>query len=344
MNPASRWRTFLWPLGVFYGAGARARVWLYGKGLLRQRRLPQIVVSVGNLTVGGTGKTPMVLWLAERLAAEGKRVAILTRGYKGSGNRNDSAGSSMGDEAQLLAQRARGVAQVVVGADRYREALRIEQKNIEWFVLDDGFQHLRLARDTNLVLIDALDPFGGGLLPAGSRREPLSALARADILVITRTAGAPAVEEQLRLYTRAPVFYAQTQLESILPVPGALPAAAPLPAPGARKFFAFCGIGNAAGFWKDLSERWGFQLAGTKAFRDHHAYSTSDLRKIEREALAAGAEALVCTEKDVYNLPSEEFEKLPAYYCRIGWQLNDPENFWRAILAAVERRRAGGAP
>ena len=343
MNLNSAVRLALRPLSLLYGGGARARVWLYSKGILRRRSLPQIVMSVGNLTVGGTGKTPMVLWLAERLMAEGKRVAILTRGYKSRGSQNVSAERKVSDEVHLLVRRTAGRVQVVVGANRYWEALRTEKKDVEWFVLDDGFQHLRLARDVDIVLVDALNPFGGGLLPAGRLREPLSALARADILVITRSGATPAIEEQLQRYTAAPVFYAQTQLESILPVPGTPGAAGPLSSPGATKFFSFCGIGNPAGFWSDLNKRWGFQLAGAKAFRDHHAYTTYELRKLEREAQAAGAEALVCTEKDVYNLPADKFEILPAYYCRIGLQLNDADGFWRAILATVERRRTGGA-
>lgn len=343
MNLDSALRALLWPLSILYGGVARMRIGLYRLGVFRQESLPQVVVSVGNLSVGGTGKTPMVLWLAERLAADGKRVAILTRGYRGRGSRTVSGESRLSDEVQLLARRTAGRAQVVVGAGRYQEASRMEQKDVEWFVLDDGFQHLGLARDVDIVLVDALNPFGGGVLPAGRLREPLTALARADIVVITRSAGAPAIEKKLRRHTPAPIFYAQTELEAILPVPAASPAVAPLPAPGNTRFFSFCGIGNPAGFRDDLNKRWGFQLVDAKCFRDHHAYTSYDLRKIEREAQAAGAEALVCTEKDVYNLPAQTFEFLPAYYCRIGLQVRDPNRFWQAILATVERRRAGGA-
>jgi tetraacyldisaccharide 4'-kinase len=343
MKPVQLLRGALWPLSLLYGGAVQARAWLYCRQFLRQKRLPQIVVSVGNLTVGGTGKTPMVLWLAERALADRKRVGILSRGYRGLGNRNQEQEPQMSDEVRLLRERTGGKVPIGVGADRFAEALRMEAEGIEWFVLDDGFQHLELARDADIVLVDAMNPLGRGLLPRGSLREPLSALARADILVITRSAGDSAIEDELRHYVSAPIFYAQTQLGSILPVPGTPHEAGAVATPGSRKFFAFCAIGNPAGFFGDLKHRWGFQIVGMKSFPDHHVYTTAELRKLERDAQQAGAEALICTEKDLYNFPGEKFEKLPAYFCRIGLQVNDSEGFWRAILASVERRRRGGA-
>jgi 3-deoxy-D-manno-octulosonic-acid transferase len=336
-------RPVLLPLGLLYGAGARARAWLYRRRIVSQKRLPQVVVSVGNLTVGGTGKTPMVLWLAERALAEGKRVGILSRGYPGAGNRKTGNGGQTSDEVRMLRERTGGKVPIGVGANRFAEALRMEKEKIEWFLLDDGFQHLHLARDADIVLVDAMNPTGGNLLPAGERREPLSALGRADILVITRSARAPAIEAGLRRYTDAPIYYAQPRLESILPVPGSARASGPLSAPGSTKFCAFCGIGNPAGFFRDLEDRWGFYLVGLRLFRDHHVFTPAELRNLERAAQEMGAEALICTEKDIYNLPAQSFEKLPAYYCRIGMELSDPDEFWRTILAVVERRRAGAA-
>ena len=336
-------RVALRPLSLLYGGASRARVWLYLQQLFKQHRLPQLVVSVGNLTVGGTGKTPMVLWLAGRLLSEGKRVGILSRGYKGLGIRNNARPAEMSDEVRLLGERLGGKVPIGVGANRLAEARRLEKEGIEWFLLDDGFQHLKLARDVDIVLVDATNPFGGGLLPAGLLREPLSALKRSDILVITRSEAALDIEEQLRRYTPAPVFYGQTKLESILPVPSSPASASSLSTPGNAKFFAFCGIGNPAGFQRDLSESWGFHLVGVKYFRDHHRYSLGDLRAIESDARSSGADALVCTEKDIYNLPAQKFDSLPVYYCRISLRLNDPDKFWQTILATVERRRSGGA-
>ncbi len=330
-------RGLLWPLSQAYGTASLLRARLYHAGLLRSRRLKGAVISVGNLTTGGTGKTPMVLWLAARLAAEGKRPGILLRGYQGLGHRGGDAAAS--DEARLLVARLGPDAVVAAGKDRWAQGMRLEQQGIECFVLDDGFQHLQLARDADIVLVDSTIPFGGGLLPSGRRREPRSALARADIAVITRTQHSPAVETLVRRHTQAPIFFAWTELEGYFPL-GAGTAAAPVSPPEKTSHFAFCGIGNPQSFFDDL-RRWGFHLAGTRTFRDHHVYSEKDLQAIERAAHAAGAHALVCTEKDVYNLPPAGFRELPAAYCRMGLQLNDPESFWREVLAAVARHRDG---
>ncbi len=135
---------------------------------------------MGNLTVGGTGKTPMVLWIAERLAAEGKKAAILTRGYRGTDDAN-SPGVPQSDEVALLRERLSGKVQIGVGADRFKNGEVLARHGVDWFVLDDGFQHLKLSRDADVVLVDATDPFGGGMtLPAGRLREPVSALRRAE--------------------------------------------------------------------------------------------------------------------------------------------------------------------
>src|SRR5438309_6499715 len=201
----------LWPLGFLDGGMMRLRTALYRSGLLRSRRLQGTVISVGNLTVGGTGTTSMVLWIAEPLATEGHRPAILTRGYRGFG-RSDAKDQTTADEVALLRQRLNGRAQFGVGKDRYKNGLALAKDGAEWFILDDGFQHLALQRDADIVLLDATDPFGGGgILPAGRLREPRSGLARADIVVITRANHAPAVETGVRRFTNAPIFYAQAR-------------------------------------------------------------------------------------------------------------------------------------
>src|SRR5271170_3223203 len=206
--PSRTLRTILLPLSVLYGGLARARAALYRRGVFRSRRLKGVVISVGNLTVGGTGKTPMVLWLAERLAAEGHRPAILTRGYRGAGQ-SDASGLPTSDEVALLRERLGARAQLGVGKDRYASGRTLERHGASWFILDDGFQHLALGRDADIVLIDATDPFGGGqLLPAGRLREPRTALARADVVVITRSEHAPALETVVGRFTDAPIFYA----------------------------------------------------------------------------------------------------------------------------------------
>src|SRR5882724_8490551 len=144
-------RILLWPLSIIYAGGAWLRAWSYARGWLRQRRLNGAVISVGNLTVGGTGKTPMVLWLAEKFLAEGKRVAILSRGYRG------EPGTS--DEIELLRARLGAKVRFGVGADRFAEGRKLEEAEpVDVFLMDDGFQHLSLARDLNILLIDSSRP------------------------------------------------------------------------------------------------------------------------------------------------------------------------------------------
>lgn len=328
-------RTLLQPLALLYALATRVRAKLYQSGLLRNRRLPGIVISVGNLTVGGTGKTPMVLWIAERLSAEGNRPAILTRGYGGFGQ-SSSKKRSEADEVALLRQRLNGRAQFGIGKNRYKNGLALAKDGAEWFILDDGLQHLELHRDAEIILLDSTNPFGGGLLPAGRSREPRSALARADVVVITRTNCAPALETLVRRFTDAPIFYAQAQLSEV-PVP---PPAAAWSEPERRqlKVFAFCGIGNPAAFFDDL-RTWGFTVMGSRSFTDHHRYSPEEIRDLNRAASAAGANCLVCTEKDRFNLPDSAATTLPIYACAIRMALNDEEGFWRAVRASVGRKQ-----
>ena len=165
-------RLLLWPLSLVYGAAARLHASLYALGVYTTRHLNAPVISVGNLSVGGTGKTPMVLWLAERFLAEHKRVAILSRGYRGSGGTSD--------EVKMLKGRLGDRVVFGVGPDRYFEGRRIESEQpVDVFLLDDGFQHLELARDADIVLVDCTTfQTERWLLPAGSMREPVSALRR----------------------------------------------------------------------------------------------------------------------------------------------------------------------
>jgi tetraacyldisaccharide 4'-kinase len=338
---ASRGLRLLWPLSVIYSAGARAKAWCYERGIFRKRKLPGTVIGVGNLTVGGTGKTPMVLAIAERLAEQGKHAAILTRGYRGIAD-GGAHGVPQSDEVALLRERLAGKVQLGVGADRYKSGMVLARHGIDWFVLDDGFQHLKLSRDADVVLVDATDPFGGGLvLPAGRLREPLSALRRADIVVITRSvqAPSPAIEAIIRRHTSSPIFYASTRLENVLRVPR---LDVPLPRQDWQKarFMAFCGIGNPSAFFEDL-RYWGFQVAQQRSFADHHEYTAREAIELELATSNCGADALLCTEKDVWNLRNVQFTALPAYCCRISFDL--PEGFWSAVNDALRRGDASEA-
>lgn len=328
------WQGLLWPLSAAYGAAAHLRARAYRTGLAKQERLDGVVISVGNLTVGGTGKTPMVAWIAERLAREGKRVGILTRGYGGG-----ESGTS--DEVKLLRGRLGEQVPIGVGADRAAKGRELARQGVEWFVLDDGFQHLRLARNVDIVLIDASNPFGGGhLLPSGRLREPKSALRRANVIVITRSEHAPAVEAAVRRESQAPIFYARTKLDGIRRVAGGQMAET-VAAADLGPAFAFCGVGNPGAFLADLRE-WGVQVAGHKFFRDHHRYTAADDVEVLREAEAAGTRALICTEKDFYNLHAIYRGKLPVFYCAISMRIEREEEFWDTVKKIANARGERG--
>ncbi len=265
----------------------------------RREKLSTPVVSVGGLSVGGAGKTPFVLWLSQELKARGVQPAVLTRGYR---RREPEAciaapGQALpaertGDEAQAYLRA--GVGPVGIGADRAAAGRAIEARfRPDIFVLDDGFQHYRLARDFDIVVLDGLDPFGGGhVLPLGRLREPISALARADAVVVTR-AEPGSIESIRAMVPRGiPVFTVRTVPEGWFEAGTGTPVEAPAVAT------AFCGLGNPESFWRTLRDA-GVETTIERAFPDHHRYSAGELN-----ALAANGDVLVTTEKDAANLPS----------------------------------------
>jgi len=322
---------FLRPLSWLYGLIVRARVRAYAKGQLRQQRLRAAVVSVGNLTVGGVGKTPMVLWLAEKFLGRGKRVAVLSRGYRG------AQGTS--DEVELLRARLGSRATVAVGANRFAVGAALEQRQaVDIFLLDDGFQHLQLERDVDILLMDASrSPAAERLLPAGLLREPLSAMSRADILVFTR-AETPGVGASLAQLSEYPVFAATTKLLGFRALRGDRHASL-LDARqvGAGPFFAFCGIGNPLQFFRDL-ESWQLAISGQRAFPDHHRYTAANAAAIERAAEQSGAHALLTTEKDAANLAGIALQKFPVFVAVIDMEVSQPEDFLALIEAKIAQR------
>ncbi|MGH9744164.1 MAG: tetraacyldisaccharide 4'-kinase [Candidatus Acidiferrum sp.] len=324
-------RLLLWPFSVLYGGYVRTRAWLYEKGWLKQGHLRGKVISVGNLTVGGTGKTPMVLWLAEKFLSEGKRVAILSRGYRG------SDGTS--DEIELMKGRLQGGVAFGVGKDRFAEGRRIESETpIDIFLLDDGFQHLPLARDLDILLVDASRPVHrSALLPAGSLREPISAMRRADLLVLTRVERQPGSLEAVGKLKQYPVFAAITRLVGFRRLGN--PTLLNSNEIGVGPFFAFCGIGNPEAFVRDL-ESWAIPLAGRVFFRDHHRYDANDVNTLEKAAETAGAKAFVTTEKDAHNLASVKFKNLPIYIAVINLEVT-PEVEFRAAIDGIVQSQPG---
>jgi tetraacyldisaccharide 4'-kinase len=344
--------SYLTPLSWIYGTVATLRARFYQAGYLPSHKLPGTTISVGNLTTGGTGKTPIVLWLAQQFVGEGRKVAILTRGYKGKPPKAAktagagpntppdatadalSALATDSDEVRLLADHLGDTVAFGVGPKRYLEGMKLAQKGINTFILDDGFQHLELARDVDLLLIDATNPFGGGkILPAGYLREPRSAIARADVVAITRATSSPAVEAIVRRYTEAPIVYVDFDLQSVKALAEGDPGIAPSEV-AATRWFAFSGIGNAQAFARNLKE-WNFNLAGHKAFPDHHKYSDADIRAIVNTAASVSASHLVCTEKDKFNLPSGTNFGMPAYYCTIAPSSAAQLALWNAIQTVL---------
>ena len=325
---------------------ARVRRWAYDRGLLTAQRLAPPIVSVGNLTVGGTGKTPMVAWLVEKLAEQGFPAAVLTRGY----GRNEShrtllayAGEAVdphlcGDEPAMLAARFAESAPstvVAVGADRYAAGRMVaDRADSEYLILDDGFQHMQLQRSLNIVLLDSRRPFGNGYtLPLGRLREPVSSLRDADIVMITRSY---AGHEHTALYEAireanpgAKIFRSRTVAKDLVEVgTGRVHQVDGLMG---KRVACFCGIGNASAFFRQGREL-GYDIVLERAYRDHHRYSHRDVDELARSAEAAGTEALLTTAKDVMNL-GETTLPIPTYALRIDLEVDAEEALLEEILA-----------
>ncbi|MDP9339347.1 MAG: tetraacyldisaccharide 4'-kinase [Acidobacteriota bacterium] len=326
-------RIILWPASLLYGLVVSIRTALYSRGWLKQKRLKGAVISVGNISVGGTGKTPLVIWLAEKLLQQGKRVAILTRGYRG------TAGTS--DEVELMKSRLQNRVVFGVGQNRFAEGRLIESRGpVDVFLLDDGFQHLQLARDLDIVLLDASRPVGGQpLLPAGPMREKTSAIRRADIIVFTRLENEENAKQLIQRFWELPIFGASTLLlgfRRIDRLEGELRTAQCLVD---GPFFAFCGIGNPEAFERDL-DIWGLPVTGRMFFSDHHRYTADDVNKIEQAAERAGAKALLTTEKDSWNLVDVRFSSLPVYASVIELQITGEVAFFSGINHLLQARGA----
>jgi tetraacyldisaccharide 4'-kinase len=300
------------PLAPLYSGVVRLRNRLYDAGVLTVRRLEAPVIAVGNLTVGGTGKTPVTGYLADGLRARGFDVAILSRGYGRSGReprlvsdgRDLVAGAAeAGDEPFLLARDHPGIP-VAVSADRMAAARLLPPPRApRLFLLDDAFQHRALERDVDVLLVDAEAPFGNGkILPLGPLREPLRGVRRANLILVTRGDGTipPALRRVLeRHHPTVPVFHATLSPRRVRGPDGAL---ASLDVLAGRKAFAFSAIARPERFEADLGMT-GARVVGSRRYRDHHPFSDADLKAIAAEAGSLGAECVVTTEKDRVRFP-----------------------------------------
>ena len=285
-----------------YGVAARARNVVYSRGWLKAHGVDVPVISIGNITAGGTGKTPLVAWLARLLIIHKRRPAILSRGY-GRDRR-----SGLDDENRLLARLARDVP-IVVDPDRVEGARRaVREHDADVLILDDGFQHRRIARDLDIVLIDALWPFGAGrMLPRGLLREPAAGLRRADVLIVTRCDLVRATrlrEIKARLTSlapNAPIACCRTLVRSVRPVGAGDEAPLAPSALAEGRWGAFCGIGNPEGFVRTL-EKAGCRPAFVQVFADHARYTRGTVEAVLTRARAEGCGGVLTTEKDAVKV------------------------------------------
>jgi tetraacyldisaccharide 4'-kinase len=325
-----------------YSLAVRARRWGHRKGIIPGDSLAQYkrpgsghpirVISVGNLTTGGTGKTPMVAWVAHRLRAMGLRPGVLLRGYKG------GAGGS--DEARLLKELC-GDCPVVANPNRLAGAMEAMAGGADVMVLDDGFQHLRLRRDLDIVLIDATNPFGyGHCLPRGLLREPPGALRYADDIVITRS-DAISPGDLLALRQRLARLAPLAGIHQAVHMPTHFlegTTKRPTTAVAGRKVFAFCGIGNPRSFFAAM-EGLGAEVVGRMALDDHAEYTVDRVKTLRENASEAKAELLVTTRKDGVKLKDADLG-LPLWQLIIEIQLARGE----AVLVEMIRHACGEVP
>jgi tetraacyldisaccharide 4'-kinase len=325
--------------------------------LKNRKRLPGRVVSIGNLTLGGTGKTPATIALAGVAKQKGFRPCILTRGYKGKtggpvfvsrGERPLLNEYQAGDEALLMAKKLTGIP-VIKAKDRYEAgmfALSSLPTDLcpDVFILDDGFQHWRLFRDKDILLIDGTNPFGNRrLFPSGSLREPISAAGRADVIVITKTDDSlrdrdsdrrlKSLIEEIKKYNKeAPIFFARHSPSRFITATG---DTFPPEWAKAKKFFGFCGIGNPRSFQATLKVE-GVEITGFRAFRDHYRYGSGAIRDVASQAKKSGADWIVTTEKDIIRLKDPA---IPENLVALAVEFTVDEGFYEEVFADMQASR-----
>lgn len=303
------------------------------------QRVEVPVVSVGNLTLGGSGKTPMVKWVARRLREEGVRVGLVSRGY-------GSTDGGPNDEALELEQSLPDVPHVQ-NPDRVAAArLAIEELASQVIVMDDGFQHRRLGRDLDIVLLDATEPFGyGHVFPRGALREPVSSLRRADVVCLTRSdlvteADRNAVRRRVgRAATGALWCESVTRPTRLIGVDesSSEPSDEPVESLRGARVAAFCGIGNPAAFRRML-EGLGAEVASFTEFADHHAYTRADVEGLERSAAEASADQVVCTHKDLVKVGVATLGDRPLRAVAIEAEITVGAEELRARLADIAKQ------
>jgi tetraacyldisaccharide 4'-kinase len=336
-------KLFLYIFSIFYGLGYYSRLFLYRSGIFKPKKPKSKVISIGNITLGGTGKTPLVIYLSQKLKERKIKVSVLTRGYKRKKkelielveeNKNSISWVEVGDEPYLLASRLHDVP-VMVSKDRRTSGVCAEKKyQAEVLILDDGFQYWSLSRDLNIVVIDSLNPFGNSkLFPAGILREPLSSLKRADILVLTKfdqISNKHELIRTLRTYNQdAHMVESVYKVNSIETWLGhSLVEEKNLQG---KKCLAFSGIGNPVSFEKSL-KLLKVEVLKHHQFPDHFFYQKRDILNLEKEAGKLGADFMITTEKDSVRIPIMSDLEIPIYVFKIALVITEGEEaFWKKI-------------
>jgi tetraacyldisaccharide 4'-kinase len=337
---------------TLYGAGVGFRLAGYTMGLLRPRTLPGFVISIGNLTAGGTGKTPAVALLAQWAIHRGYRVAVLSRGYGGAyrekvlevsdGTRIKAGPRESGDEPHLLARRLKGVP-IVLGKKRHLAGkVAFERFKTNLFILDDGFQHLGLKRDLNLVLLDAANPFGNGrILPWGPLREPVGQLKRADAFILTRSkdlrSGMDLHNYLEEGFPGRPIYHADHLPEKVV-LPWKKEEIAPESLKG-KRVLAFAGIARPDAF-KETLLNLGADVQRFESFRDHYPFREDELRALIRQGKELGVQYVITTEKDWMRIAPGEPTARDLAYLSVRFAIAGEEAFFH-MLSQRTRRKEG---
>jgi tetraacyldisaccharide 4'-kinase len=337
--------------GLVFEALIRMRGGLYAASMLPQRRLPAPVISVGNITMGGAGKTPLVIYLAQTLSKLGLNPAVLSRGY---GRRNPhesrilppgatvpAPALALGDEPALLRRHLPlvwlGIAKNRLAAGR---SIASRQKRTV-FILDDGFQHRRLYRDLDIVIIDRSQPLGANLIfPRGSLREPLSELRRCHMVVLN---GMPAadvldpVESEIRsLHPKAALYYCRQTIRCLIPFPSWKEGCEPHPpAPWPQSVYLATAVGNPERFRRDVGQL-GIEVRGTRFFADHYWLTNKDWLACAEDARTKGADAILTTEKDAVKISQPP--NFPLLVSVQSTEISDARAFELALNGFVEER------
>jgi tetraacyldisaccharide 4'-kinase len=346
-------RAVAWLPAKAYELAVRLRVAAYETEYLKSKKLDATVISVGNLSLGGTGKTPFTAFISRYLKEEDHRVAVLTRGYgrnstgrrvlnvKDSPDIASASFAEFGDEPLMLAESLPGIP-IIIDERRYEAGRWAERElDTEVFVLDDAYQHLALHRDLNILLLDATDPFGGfEMAPFGRLREPLYGMKRADAIIITRAdkpfdQGQTGAIIKYSCNERVPVMYFSSSITQLRH----LATAKVYDASHFRGWnvAAMCAIGNPQAFIDDVL-RAGINIVNESMFRDHHAFQQKDLDEVGAAARSGGADAIVTTEKDAVRLRGLAAGEIPIYAAMLELQGDDEVRLKSMLLRAVTKR------